>query len=120
MSKVYYVATSDEKLYYTCWNTHTVTCCNLHGATQWKFTDERVLLGCGGISVDNDGNVYVVGCDSNNIVVISLDGQRRRQLLSSKDSLINSCVLDYDKSTNRLLVVNSSQSAYLFDVIKGQ
>jgi hypothetical protein len=36
----------------------------------------------------------------------SSDGQRHIQLLSSKDSLVNPCVLDYDKSTNRLLVVN--------------
>jgi DNA-binding beta-propeller fold protein YncE len=41
-----------------------------------------------GISVDNDGNVYVVGCSSNNIVVISPDGQRHRQVLSSGDGLV--------------------------------
>jgi hypothetical protein len=38
-----------------------------------------------GISVDNDGNVYVVGYYTHNVVVISPDGQRHRQLLSSKD-----------------------------------
>jgi len=75
---------------------------------------------CGGISVDNDGNVYVVGYVSNNVVVISPDGQRHRQLLSSKDGLKEPQVVDYDKSTNMLLVVNESESAYLFDVTKGQ
>jgi DNA-binding beta-propeller fold protein YncE len=40
-----------------------------------------------GISVDNDGNVYVVGNRSNNVVVISPDGQRHRKLLSFKDGL---------------------------------
>jgi DNA-binding beta-propeller fold protein YncE len=62
---------------------------------------------------DNDGNVYVVGFSSNNVVVISPDGQRHRQLLSSKDGLR---VLDYDRSTNSLLVVNESSTAFLFDV----
>jgi hypothetical protein len=62
-SNVYYVATSGDKLYYTQWKTDTVTCCNLHGTTQWEFKDERVLRGSVGISVDNDGNVYVVGCN---------------------------------------------------------
>jgi hypothetical protein len=117
---VTYVATSGKKLYYTGYYTHAVTCCDLHGTTQWEFKDERVLRGPRGISVDNDGNVYVVGHSSNNVVVISPDGQCHRQLLSSKDGLSLAYVLDYDKSTNRLLVVNESKSAFLFDVTRGQ
>jgi DNA-binding beta-propeller fold protein YncE len=55
-----------------------VTCCDLHGTTQWEFKDERILMGPVGISVDNDGNVYAAGFKSNNVVVISPDGQRHR------------------------------------------
>ena len=119
-SSVFYVATSGDKLYYTKLNTDTVTCCNLYGTTQWEFSDKRVLRGSSGISVDNDGNVYVVGCNSNNVVVISPDGQRHKQLLSSKDGLIFPCALDYDKSTNRLLVVAGSSTTFLFDVTRGK
>ena len=117
MFYVDYVATSGDKLYYT--NTNTVTCCDLHGTTQWKFKDQRVLQDPLGISVDNDGNVYVVWCHSNNVIVISPDGQRHRQLLSSKDGLVHPRVLDYDRSTNRLLVVNERSTAFLFDVTRG-
>ena len=120
MSAVDYVATSGDKLYYTTFNTSAVTCCDLHGTTQWEFKDQRVLLHPCGISVDNDGNVYVVGYRSNNVVVISPDGQRHIQLLSSKDGISNPLVLDFDKSTNRLLVVNQSATAFLFDVTRGQ
>jgi hypothetical protein len=74
MSYVCYVATSGDKLYYTNTNTHTVTCCDLHGTTQWKFKDERVLQGPLAIYVDNDRNVYVFGYYSSNVVVISPDG----------------------------------------------
>jgi len=116
ISCVDYVATFRDKLYYTSYNTHTVTCCDLHGTTQWEFKDERVLQGACGISVDNDENVYVVGYCSNSVVVISSDGQRHRQLLSNKDGLVNPTVLDYDRSTNRLLVVNYRDTAFLFDV----
>ena len=119
MSGVYYVAISGEKLYYTNTNTNTVTCCDLHGTTQWQFKGNRVLQDPLGISVDNDGNVYVVGYKSNNVVVISPDGQRHRQLLSSNDGLSRPTVLDYDKSTNRLLVVNGISTGFLFDVIRG-
>jgi DNA-binding beta-propeller fold protein YncE len=64
--------------------------------------------------------VFVVGGDSDNVVVISPDGQRHRQLLSSNDGLVKPRVLDYDNSNNRLLVVNASESAFLFDVTVGQ
>jgi hypothetical protein len=103
MSGVNYVATSDENA-----NTQTVTCCDLHGTTQREFKDTRVLQGPVGISVDNDGNVYAVGFHSDKVVVISHDGQRHRQLLSYKTDLRNSRVLGYDRSTNRLLVNQSS------------
>ena len=119
-SNFLYVATSGDKLYYTVRNTDTVTCCNLHGTPQWEFTDGGVLCSSYGISVDNDGNVYVVCCRSSNVVVISTDGRRHRQLLSSEDGLKNPRAIDYDKSTNRLLVVNESQYAFLFDVTKGE
>jgi hypothetical protein len=42
-TELYYVATSGDKLYYTNYYTHTVTCCDIHGTTQWEFRDERVL-----------------------------------------------------------------------------
>jgi hypothetical protein len=61
MSGVYYVATFADKLFYANTNTHTVACCDLHGTTQWEFKYERVLQCPRGISIDNDGNVYVVG-----------------------------------------------------------
>jgi DNA-binding beta-propeller fold protein YncE len=120
MLRVNYLATSGDKLYYTNHSTHAVTCCDLHGTTQWEFKDERVLQIPLGISVDNYGNAYVVGYNSSNVVVISPDGQRYRQLLSSTDGLSNPSVLDYDKSTNRLLVINRNGTAFLFDVTRGQ
>ena len=120
MSDVDYVATSGDKLYYTNYYTHTVTCCDIHGTAQWEFRDERVLQYPYGITVDNDGNVYVAGYNSNNVVVISPDGERHRQLFSDKDGLEDPTVLDYDVSTNRLLVVNQNSTAFLFDVTRGQ
>ena len=116
MSGVCYVATSGDKFYYTNCLKHSVTCCDSHGTTQWTFHYRHGLQSPRGISVDNDGNLYVVGHQSNNLVVISPDGLRYRQLLSSTDGLVNPFVLDYDKSTNRLLVVNEARTAFLFNV----
>jgi hypothetical protein len=70
LTSVCYAATSEDNIYYTNANTHTVTCCDLHGTTQWEFKDTRVLQGPVGISVDNDWNVYAVGFHSDKVVVI--------------------------------------------------
>ena len=120
ISYIYFLATSEDKIYYTSCNSDTVTCCDLHDTTQWEFKDKRILEDPRGISVDNNGNVYVVGCISDNVVVFSPDGQRHRQMLSSENGLVSPRVLDYDKSTNMLLVVNQSESAFLFEVTVGQ
>jgi phage antirepressor YoqD-like protein len=58
--------------------------------------------------------------DSINVVVISPDGKRHKQLLSSEDGLVEPQVLHYDRSTNRLLVVSISDTALLFDVTRLQ
>jgi hypothetical protein len=60
---------SGDKLYYTNYYENTVTYCDLHDTIQWELYGDRVLIGPCGISVDNAGNVYVIGCDSNNVVV---------------------------------------------------
>ncbi|CAC5408466.1 unnamed protein product [Mytilus coruscus] len=111
-----YVTTFDDKLFYTNHKDHSVTCCDYHGNILWTFCDKTVLLFPLGVSVDNDGNVFVVGYSTQNVVVISPDGQRYRQLLSGKDGLRTPQALHYDKSTNELLVANQSAEAFLYDV----
>ncbi|CAC5386605.1 unnamed protein product [Mytilus coruscus] len=111
-----YVTALGDKLFYTDYRNHSVTCCDYHGNILWTFYDPSVLMSPLGISVDNDGNVYVAGNYTNNVVIISPDGQRYRQLLSSDDGLRNPWSLDYDKSTNELLVANRFNEAFLFDI----
>ncbi|XP_071136151.1 chromosome partition protein Smc-like [Mytilus edulis] len=111
-----YVATFRDKLFYTNSDTHSVTCCDYHGNILWTFCHISILLSPFGISVDKNGNVFVVGLGSRNVVVISPDGQSFRQLLSRKDGLDNPQALHYDQSTNNLLVALRTNEAYLFEV----
>ncbi|CAG2226509.1 unnamed protein product [Mytilus edulis] len=111
-----YVATFRDKLFYTNSDTHSVTCCDYHGNILWTFCHISILLSPFGISVDKNGNVFVVGWGSHNVVVISPDGQSFRQLLSRKDGLDNPQALHYDQSTNNLLVALRTNEAYLFEV----
>ncbi|CAC5388609.1 unnamed protein product [Mytilus coruscus] len=105
-----YVTTFADKLFHSNGIFHSVSCCDYHG---------NIL--CSGFSIwylcrQYYGNVYVAGSGTYNVVVISPDGQRYRQLLTSEDGLRFPSTLHYATSTNKLLVANLSDEAFLYDV----
>ncbi|XP_071121526.1 uncharacterized protein [Mytilus edulis] len=112
-----YTATYRDNVYHTNNVNHTVICYTLQGKIQWTFHNESVLKSPQGIDVDNDGNVYVVGSESNNLVVISPDGQQHRELLTTSDGLSNPLSLHYSEMKNQLLVANLDNKAFLFNCI---
>ncbi|XP_071178320.1 uncharacterized protein [Mytilus edulis] len=124
MSPHAYLATLGNTIYYTDRKTHSVTCmrtlCMGTGEhiswTVWTFKDENVLKSPNGIAVDNIGSVYVSGGPSCNVVVISNNGLFHKELLSKEDGLTHPGALHYDRSTNKLLVANSYDYAYLYNV----
>jgi hypothetical protein len=71
-------------------------CCDINGTTLWTFTDTSVSKDQRSIAVDDYGNVYVVGPRSANVIVISPDGKKHKQLLSKTDRLDNPWALHYD------------------------
>ncbi|XP_071121593.1 tripartite motif-containing protein 2-like [Mytilus edulis] len=111
-----YTATFRDNVYHTNNDKHTVICYNLQGEIQWTFHNESVLRCPRGIDVDSDGNVYVVGYGSNNVVVISPDGQQHREVLTTRDGLGNPTSLHYSGPNNQLLVANyNNNKAFLFN-----
>ncbi|XP_063400250.1 uncharacterized protein LOC134684870 [Mytilus trossulus] len=114
--KFCYVATFGDKIYHTNHQSKSVTCYDLQGTAKWTFQNEKVLSGANGISVDNDGNAYVVG-RSNYVVVISPDGQQYKKITTASYGLSNSYSLDYNRNTNQLLVSNFSYKACTFTLI---
>ena len=105
-----------DRLYYTDSNRNEVVCCDINGTILWTFTDTSVLKAPRSIDVDHYGNIYVVGCESINVIVISPDGKKYRQLLSKADRLDKPWALHYDRQTRQLLVANNNTSAFLYSV----
>ena len=112
------VASFNARLYYTDLNRNEVVCCDINGTILWTFTNTftSVLKVSRGIAVDDYGNVYVVDCESANVVVISPDGKEYRQLLSNAYRLNTPYALHYDRQARQLLVGNFSTSASLYSV----
>ncbi|CAG2191500.1 TRIM2_3 [Mytilus edulis] len=82
-----YVAVHGDNIYYTNKDNNSVTCYDIHGNLKWEFKDTQNLQYPQGISVDSNGNVYVVSRDTHSVVIISPDGKRCRTILSSRDGL---------------------------------
>ncbi|XP_071121279.1 uncharacterized protein [Mytilus edulis] len=112
-----YVATFGDKLFTTNPKTNTVKCYDLQGKIQWTFQDRYVLCTPGGISVDNSGNIYVVGRSSNNLIMISPDGKQHRQLLCGSEGLSEPRAIHFSRERNILIVANTrSIKAFLYSV----
>ncbi|XP_063425533.1 uncharacterized protein LOC134709294 [Mytilus trossulus] len=116
LSYASYVTAFKSRFFYTIHRDDSVTCCDYQGKILWTFSDANVLKTPLGISADNNGNVFVAGANSDNVIVISADGKRYRELLSHEDGLIRPQVLYFDTSTDKLLVVNERNDAFLYDV----
>ncbi|CAC5416473.1 unnamed protein product [Mytilus coruscus] len=98
---------------------NSVTCCDLKGAVKWKLEQKTFLTNARGITVmDDEGRVYVSSYVSNNIVVISPDGNKHRVMLSVNDGLIGPQTLFFDRKKSKLLIANQYDDAFLYDVSK--
>ncbi|XP_071141804.1 uncharacterized protein [Mytilus edulis] len=111
-----YVAVHGDNIYYTNRDNHSVTCYDIHGNLKWEFKDTQNLRYPQGISVDSNGNVYVVSTDTHSVVIISPDGKRCRTILSSRDGLNIPRAMHFEPTSNKLLVANQTKFAFLFDV----
>ncbi|CAG2186028.1 unnamed protein product [Mytilus edulis] len=117
MPDLCYVTMFDDKIYYTNNQANSVTCYDLQGIVKWTFKNEKVLRRPNGISVNNDGIVYVVGNSSNNVVVLSADGKQFKEIATTSDGLSSPLSTDYNRTTNQLLVSNFSEKVFAFTVI---
>ncbi|XP_071141796.1 uncharacterized protein [Mytilus edulis] len=110
------VAVHGDNIYYTNKDNDSVTCYDIHGNLKWEFKDTQNLQYPQGISVDNNGNVFVVSRVTNSVLIITPDGKRCKTILSSTDGLSYPRAMHFEPTSNKLLVANENKIAFLFDV----
>lgn len=111
-----YISSFNDKLYYAQKNKSTVTCCNIDGKIHWTFKNESILVYPGGLTVDNDGYIYIVSYQHYSVVVLSPDGQQSRTLLSEHSTLQKPSAVKFDKERHYLLITNDSKTSIIFEM----
>ncbi|CAC5368436.1 unnamed protein product [Mytilus coruscus] len=111
------ITTIDKRVYYTRQNQGSVHCCRITGDEIWDFND-KTLGTPRGICAAQDQNVFVVGYQSNNLLMVQDDGKVRLTLLTKTDGLDRPSRVCYNKEKNMLLVCNQTNGvAVLFRVL---
>ncbi|VDI66654.1 Hypothetical predicted protein [Mytilus galloprovincialis] len=110
-----YVTTHADTILFTNPNKHKIVCCFYDGTPVWEFNND-ILRTPSGITVDDKGNIFVVGCESCNVLIISPDGKQYKQILNEENGLNNPHAIFFDKLRNQLLVANSSTEAFLYNI----
>lgn len=117
VEKVCNLHTHLDKLYFTEYDSSSVICCDLRGKCVWKFR-HKIFGGPLSVCTDNDSNVYVVGYDTDNLIVISSDGKQCVFLLEGKDKLFGPTGIHFHKQNKQLLVCSRFDGqALLYDLV---
>ncbi|CAC5374800.1 unnamed protein product [Mytilus coruscus] len=81
------ITTSKTRIYYTPQiNRSSVNCCSTTGEEIWNFEDSSLITPCG-IAVDRGQNLFVVGFNSNNLLMVQDDWKVSKTLLTKADGL---------------------------------
>ena len=102
-----YIVTSKindtEAVIVSDWRKETLTLLNANNGSLLKIVDMKGKGPCG-ITVDNDGNIFVVCCNTMEICVWSNDFTKSRTLISGKDlEMVPDCIA-YSRSTDTLYI----------------
>ncbi|CAC5386364.1 unnamed protein product [Mytilus coruscus] len=109
-----HIAVYADKIYYTDNNEDCVICCGRKGSHIWTFKDVSVLQNPRGIAVD-DGNVFIVGEMTDNVIAISSNGNNYRELLTKNEGLSSPSAIFVDRKKKNILVANTGTKAFLYN-----
>jgi hypothetical protein len=103
ISSVLYIHHRDNNIYYT--DNNNVYCVKKDGSNVFTFSSPD-LKEIYGIDTDRQGNVYVVGWGSNNILRLSPDGQNSDIIMKKEDGISRPLTLCFSGDFKKLFVSN--------------
>ncbi|CAC5389890.1 unnamed protein product [Mytilus coruscus] len=115
-SEYSYITSHAGKIFFTDPDKNQVNCCLYSGVQVWEFKNEFILRNPRGITVDHKGNIFVVGMESQNIVVISSDGKQFKEIEMDQLNLSQPSSIFFDKIRKQVLVSDQDSVANLYNI----
>ncbi|XP_052087917.1 E3 ubiquitin-protein ligase TRIM71-like [Mytilus californianus] len=106
----YYVTIDNLGRFYHKHHGNTLHCRHVSGKFAFSYYNAE-LVNLTGITIDNDGNIYVAGFHSNNVHQLTPDGTLTRIILSGMDGIYQPLKLHFSKDFSKLLVANNNGSS---------
>ena len=106
------VSPSEEKVFISDSDKHTVTCMKMNNHVIYQYTDNEMKVPTN-IVCDGADNILVCGRDSGNVQVITEEGKKHCNLLSSRDGLKWPNSISY-REIDDTLIVGCDYSDYVF------
>ncbi|VDI51139.1 Hypothetical predicted protein, partial [Mytilus galloprovincialis] len=111
-----YVSSFGVSIYFTDRNSNSLCCYSDKGNKMWEYKDNTVLKSSYGVAVDRNGFGYVASYKRNCIVVVSPDGKKAVDFLSSADGIESPYKIFYDNERDLLLVAGYNGKCSLYKI----
>jgi hypothetical protein len=85
-------------------------CINLDGHVIYRYD----ISGYCGLAVDQQGHVYISGCDSNDMQRLSPDGTFRDIILSKHDGVEGPCGITFNNDFTKLFIINRGKTVLVY------
>lgn len=98
-------------------NSNKVACIDVNGQTLWHFKMQDVLSHPKGISANINGDIFIAGKTSNNVIFMTADGKRHKTIID-KDVLKEPYALNFSSQRSELLICNLKGPCFLYNIKK--
>jgi hypothetical protein len=109
----YYIVVANDTIYTPKWTENKIVCLDTDGNQLFEMFNKDLKEPVG-ITSDSDGNLYVVGFQSNNIFLFSKDGQTCKELIPASDKIPNPRAVNYNDMLGLLMITTETGEVYMY------
>ena len=111
------VSPSEKKIFVSDTGGNSVTCMTMDNDVVYKYGDNE-MKSPRGLYCDDGDNIIVCGWNSKNVQVITADGKKHCDLISSREDLQPLCINYRERDDTLIVGCHYSDPIYLFKLVK--
>jgi hypothetical protein len=109
----YYSVVANDTIYIPKWTENKIVCLDADGNQLFEMFNEDLKTPLG-ITSDSDGNLYVVGFNSNNLFLFSKDGQTCKELIPASDKMSHPRAVNYNDVLGLLMITTETGEVFIY------